>query len=82
VASKDGAHRSLGQQEHLMDFMSRFNMFRQILADLGTPIRSNMQVFDFGCGKGDLVKAAVALGIDAYGCDLYDTDYSSHWNSE
>jgi SAM-dependent methyltransferase len=41
-----------------------------------------MQVLDFGCGEGDLVKAAVANGFNAYGCDLYDIKYSSHWNSK
>jgi len=65
-----------------MDFMIRFNVFRQMLADLGTPIQSNMQVMDFGCGEGNLVKAALANGFDAYGCDIYDVEYSCQWNSE
>jgi SAM-dependent methyltransferase len=65
-----------------MDPTTRFSVFRQMLTDIGTPIRPNMRVLDFGCGEGSLVKAAVANGLDAYGCDLYDVEYSSHWNSE
>jgi SAM-dependent methyltransferase len=65
-----------------MDPMTRFNVFCRMFADLGTPIRPNMTVLDFGCGTGELVKAALAQGVDAYGCDLYDVKYSANWESE
>jgi SAM-dependent methyltransferase len=64
-----------------MDSITRFHVFRRMLADLGTPIRPDMKVLDFGCGEGRLVKAALAEGFDAYGCDLYDVKYSVSWTS-
>jgi SAM-dependent methyltransferase len=48
---------------------TRFSIFRKILADLGTPIRSDATVLDFGCGDGRLVKEAIQEGFDAYGCE-------------
>jgi ubiquinone/menaquinone biosynthesis C-methylase UbiE len=63
-------------------FTTRFDVIRRILADLGTPIRPEMKVMDFGCGEGGLVKAALAHGFDTYGCDLYDIEYSCKWHSE
>lgn len=59
--------------------ISRFDVFRKILADLGTPLRPSMTLMDFGCGEGGLVQAALALGLDAYGCDFYDVKYSCNW---
>jgi SAM-dependent methyltransferase len=64
-----------------VDHTTRFEVFRRMLADLGTPIRSGMKVLDFGCGEGGLVKAALDQGFDAYGCDLFDVQYSPNWNS-
>ena len=64
-----------------MDAMTRFDVFCRMFADLGTPIRPNTRVLDFGCGNGELVKAALARGFDAYGCDLYDRKYSNDWES-
>jgi SAM-dependent methyltransferase len=40
-----------------------------------------MKVLDFGCGEGKLVTAALAQGFDAYGCDLFDVQYSYSLNS-
>ncbi len=62
--------------------MTRFTVLRRILADLGTPMRSDMKVMDFGCGQGGLVRAALAQGFDAYGCDLYSGEYHPSWNAE
>src|SRR5579863_10445048 len=64
-----------------MDPKTRFDVFCRMFADLGTPIRSEMKVVDFGCGTGELVKAALARGFDAYGCDLYDVKYSADWET-
>jgi len=64
-----------------MDPMTRFRMFRGMFDELGTPIRPNMKVLDFGCGAGNLLKAALTQGFDAYGCDLYDVKYSQDWNA-
>jgi SAM-dependent methyltransferase len=58
---------------------TRFDVFRRMFADLGTPLRPGMKVMDFGCGAGRLVHAALKQGFDAYGCDLYDVKYSSDW---
>lgn len=62
-------------------FNARFDLFRRMLADLGTPLRPCMSLMDFGCGEGHLVQAALSLGLDAYGCDLYDVKYSTDWDS-
>lgn len=62
-------------------FNARFDLFRRMLADLGTPLRPSMRLMDFGCGEGHLVQAALSLGLDAYGCDLYDVKYSTDWHS-
>jgi SAM-dependent methyltransferase len=48
---------------------ARFSIFRKMLADLGTPMRSGAVVMDFGCGDGHMVKHAMQEGYDAYGCD-------------
>jgi SAM-dependent methyltransferase len=48
---------------------ARFPIFRKILADLGTPMRSGAVLLDFGCGDGHMVKHAIQEGFDAYGCD-------------
>jgi SAM-dependent methyltransferase len=58
---------------------TRFDVFRRILAAAGTPLRPAMRLMDFGCGEGDLVSSALAQGLDAYGCDLYDVKYSRDW---
>lgn len=55
---------------------NRFDLFRLMLADLGFTIQPNMKVLDFGAGEGELVAFARAQGFDAYGCDLYDREYS------
>lgn len=36
-------------------------------------------MLDFGCGAGGLVRAALAKGIDCYGCDI---DFSHKWSTE
>ena len=64
-----------------MDHAARVQVFRRMLTDLGTPIRPGMKVLDFGCGEGGLLKAALDQGLDAYGCDIYDSRYSPSWNS-
>jgi SAM-dependent methyltransferase len=61
--------------------MTRFEVFCRTLSDLGTPIRPGMKVLDFGCGEGELVKAGLDQGFDVYGCDLFDVQYSYHWNA-
>ncbi|HAC66285.1 MAG TPA: hypothetical protein DCF68_22805 [Cyanothece sp. UBA12306] len=35
---------------------------------------SNLKILDFGCGKGNLVKALTERGYDSYGCDIKE-----HW---
>src|SRR5215469_11517286 len=47
-----------------------------MLAELGFTIQPNMKVLDFGAGEGKLVAFALAQGFDAYGCDLYNIQYS------
>lgn len=57
--------------------MERFAIFESILArrlDL-----SRTTLLDFGCGAGNLVRAALARNIDAYGCDI---DFSRKWRTE
>jgi 2-polyprenyl-3-methyl-5-hydroxy-6-metoxy-1,4-benzoquinol methylase len=49
---------------------TRFSVYPKILADLRTPMRSGAVVMDFGCGDGHMVKHAIQMGFDAYGCDL------------
>jgi SAM-dependent methyltransferase len=55
---------------------NRFDVFRLMLADLGFVIQPHMKVLDFGSGEGKLVSCACTQGLDAYGCDLYDVQYS------
>jgi SAM-dependent methyltransferase len=55
---------------------NRFDVFRRMLADLGFTIQPHMKVLEFGAGEGKLVACALAQGFDAYGCDLYDVQYS------
>lgn len=55
---------------------NRFDVYRLMLADLGFTIQPHMKVLDFGAGEGELVSLALAQGMDAYGCDLYDLKYS------
>src|SRR5215469_2879302 len=62
--------------------MTRFDVFRRMLADLGTPVSPHMTVLDFGCGTGELVEAALAQGFDAYGCDLYADEHWRDWKNE
>jgi SAM-dependent methyltransferase len=54
--------------------MDRYALFERILARQHTPVTGVL--LDFGCGSGELVKAAVEKGVDAYGCDI---DFSSEW---
>lgn len=61
--------------------ISRFDVFSRMLSDLGTPLDPSLKLMDFGCGEGSLVRAALAQGLDAYGCDLYDVKYSTDWNA-
>ena len=61
---------------------NRFDLFRLMLAELGFTIQPNMKVLDFGAGEGNLVALALAQGFDAYGCDLYDIQYSSTLDSD
>jgi SAM-dependent methyltransferase len=60
--------------------ITRFDVFRRVLSDLGTPLTRSMKLMDFGCGEGNLVGTALSQGLDAYGCDLYDVKYSRDWN--
>lgn len=46
-----------------------------MLQDLGFMLKKNMRILDFGCGKGELVRAFLALGYDAYGVDIIDCPY-------
>jgi SAM-dependent methyltransferase len=62
-----------------MEQSLRLDVFCHMLADLGTPIRPGMKLLDFGCGEGVTVKAALAQGIDAWGCDLGRRE--AVWNS-
>lgn len=55
---------------------SRFGTFESILATAGHPLHPEAAILDFGCGGGDLVKAAYMAGYDAHGCDI---DFSSEW---
>jgi SAM-dependent methyltransferase len=55
---------------------NRFDLFRLMLAELGFTIQPNMKVLDFGAGEGKLVAFALGMGFDAYGCDLYNIQYS------
>jgi SAM-dependent methyltransferase len=46
------------------------NVFHGIVShELGRGT-SSVRILDFGCGAGGLVKELLALGYDAYGCDL------------
>lgn len=49
---------------------TRFDTFARILASLGTPLEPRMKLLDFGCGGGELTRAALRRGFDAYGCDI------------
>lgn len=55
----------------------RFAVFEAILAPRCDLPRARL--LDFGCGAGNLVRAALARGIDAYGCDI---DFSHKWSTE
>jgi len=47
--------------------------FASTFKKLGNACPCNqIQVLDFGCGKGDLVLAFLSMGFDAYGCDLVE----------
>ena len=50
--------------------MTQFAKYRNVLADLGVPIRDAAVVMDFGCGDGQIVKEAMQEGFEAYGCDF------------
>ena len=57
--------------------MDRFAIFEGILSR-----RCNLReavMLDFGCGAGKLVRAALARGVDCYGCDI---DFSHKWSTE
>ncbi len=43
-----------------------------MLKDLCFTLTKEMKILDFGCGNGDLVKAFMELGYDAYGVDIID----------
>jgi len=43
---------------------------------LGHTLGKTTRILDFGCGSGELVRAAYEAGLDAYGCDI---DFSSEW---
>ena len=43
--------------------------FIRLLERLGCPVQPGTCVLDFGCGNGSAVKALMAAGLDAYGCD-------------
>jgi len=36
----------------------------------GLKVPSKVQVLDFGCGGGEMVESFLALGYEAYGCDI------------
>jgi SAM-dependent methyltransferase len=48
----------------------RMQTFGRILADLGSPIRPDAKLLDFGCGGGSMLASALSHGINAYGCDV------------
>lgn len=50
--------------------MSRLGTYQAVLGDLGVRLTAGCTLLDFGCGDGELVREALAAGIDAYGCDV------------
>lgn len=60
--------------------LALFDRFARILRARGTTINEETALLDLGCGSGHLLKAALARGTDAYGCDVdfdqpnYDQD--------
>lgn len=42
-----------------------------VAEQIGRLAGPNARALDFGCGEGQIVAAARALGHDAYGCDMY-----------
>lgn len=48
----------------------RLTCFLKILGECGQQLSKSSTLLDFGCGSGYLVKAALSLGIDAFGCDV------------
>jgi SAM-dependent methyltransferase len=55
------------------------------MKDFGAP-GVGTRVLDFGCGYGGLVSSLLALGYDAYGCDMDNDiwnggDLAKHWQS-
>lgn len=50
------------------------------ICDLKEP--SQTKVLDFGCGKGQLVRCFLALGYDAYGCDVSPYWQETHRSDE
>jgi SAM-dependent methyltransferase len=59
------------KNSHISDVpITSHNLFHEIIShELGRGTAA-VRVLDFGCGAGGLVKELLALGYDAYGCDL------------
>jgi ubiquinone/menaquinone biosynthesis C-methylase UbiE len=55
---------------------TRFQVFSNMLQSQGVALTPNTRILDFGCGSGELVKAAHEAGLDAYGCDF---NFESEW---
>lgn len=55
---------------------ARFSVYANMLKEMGVTLTPTTRILDFGCGSGELVKAAYETGLQAYGCDI---DFSSEW---
>jgi SAM-dependent methyltransferase len=53
-----------------MSAVRQRDLHRAILTSFGLPLIHHARVLDFGCGEGEGVNAYLALGYDAWGCDI------------
>lgn len=58
----------------MVDYINLAQSKINTLKDAGFELTKDMKILDFGCGKGNLVKAFQELGYDAYGVDVIDND--------